>query len=559
MPLPCITPVKGEGFILNMAHMGSLCVISKHLNQNFETTTDGDYIHRIFKDYNDITIFDDSDKICVMELSDPTRYIKNVIHRLPLSDIQVAEYLQKTASWEKYSMQNFRRPLRYYWCTPTPELWRKKEQENSIQVESILNRSQIYSWVHVLEADENYIKFGKLLHHLVCDNALFKGLGSHQKRVFVVPDIEDLFCFLSRYNEAKNADMLNYETLILSLIFKYDWQNDQNGDSICYSAVGDKVSLSYDIVENRRKLIAVNGIKVRKHTLLEDSIVCFLYSGWHFSESIVKTSDKVSITGIQQKVERATSEQTALVIGAIAKTVSGLAAGSTFTHAIERVNKELFRDMNCFRILKKIYGNDWQGFVLPWVNALEPYFHKWPEPSKWLEEGNDFGFKDNRVKRILNFFRKRSVASSIGFVQFFNKNCAFDDMLPYPKHINRNTTASDLSELFGITVVTNSRKDNYLQRGKYTLKNMLCMNWKNEWVKSIDYLLYYVFKSLSEKHSDLAKNSEIYYKLGLILEKAFLLVEAHLCFAACAFLSPGFKDTVEHRSAVEMKIFGLEI
>ncbi len=285
MPSPVITPVGDEGFILNMAHLGTLCTISSKLNQDFATTTDGDYVNRVFDNVNDIHIIDNSDDVCVMELSDSRRYVNNIVKDFPLDETQVAEYLLTTASWETYSLHNFRKNLIYSWKPRTRKLWAAAAEEVSRRNEHILNIRQVRLWVRKLKE----AAFDKDLLYLVqfvfTQTNFAAQMGPNCPRLLNLPTLEHVRKFLERKRKKNKvqalANLLN--SAIMPLSPSHSGKADatenfarlQQSDTYGYLADAVEVKRYYieqDMIRIHRREIAEASVKPLKKALLVQDV-----------------------------------------------------------------------------------------------------------------------------------------------------------------------------------------------------------------------------------------------------------------------------------------------
>ena len=340
MPAPVITPVEGQGFILNMAHMGSLCVISDALCQDFEQTTDGDYINRVFADYSDIHVLEDSDDVCVMELSDPERYVDKVIPGVPLNEQQVAEFLLSTASWETHSLENFRRCLRYHWCEIDTNRWRKIEVEVETRVEAILNRRQILSWIKLLENEPDYHGFVSLVRALFAQAPMLRNDDRFRRRLFLVPEKGNLRELLEGFKYAPALEAADLDKFLRSLVLDLPDNDDRNITATAWS--GKKFHLIMGGSKDPLEILSVNGVPVRKKVVLEDALVLFLDPGLDISTRLVKhfgtkrRNDRPERKKQASPLRQPTKFQRALIGAALWNSILGGSALTSRAHFIDR-------------------------------------------------------------------------------------------------------------------------------------------------------------------------------------------------------------------------------
>ena len=199
MPIPIISEVGDEGYILNMSNMGVLCTIDDKLDGHFNGSTDNDYIKNFCKKDDDYHIIDNGNDAMVVELSDADRYVNNNLEGVPLTETAVAEFLQTNADWESFTLNNFRRKLYFNWSEIRSNKWDKTEREVDARTNTILNLRQISQWLSHLETLSLDDKYTSFIANFFQFTDLGKKIGKFRPRCVILPAPE-LFIDKLNYN-----------------------------------------------------------------------------------------------------------------------------------------------------------------------------------------------------------------------------------------------------------------------------------------------------------------------------------------------------------------------
>ncbi len=522
MPSPIITPVEDEGYILNMAHMGSLCVISDNLNQDFQQTTDGDYINRVFPDYEDLHVLDDTDDFCVMELSDPTRYINNVFAGQPLNEQHVAEYLLTTASWETHSLRNFRRCLRYHWSDVNETRWQTAERRVEERNEAILNRRQLLSCVEPLESLSGYGAFAAVLRRLLQDPSLLHSIAPICRRMLILPAPDDLRRAMKQLGTLSQP-AAPLEAFIRSLVVDLPDDAATDGKATLRTLDGQEVCLTLAGPGPRPSVTAVNGLPAEHQVDLEDMSLLLMCPG--FAPAIPDSAQAPRRPVQSVAIRRATADQRRLIADALWKSVAS--AGST-EERLRFVARYAWRP-----------GHGWRFFSL--VRRFEGN----------LSAGRSLV---STVARAVGLGPRRSIVES--FVQTPDGQAALHHLHDaFPQSRDGQMTSDDWGKVMtALHLASGASVDEY---------------WRLQFTEaapqrpdpppddeSLNAALLAASYAVGESFVNLARNSVIYYKMGQLLYSEKLLLEAAACFSACAFLSPGFMPAVRMLSMAEELVLG---
>ena len=525
MPSPIITPVEDEGYILNMAHMGSLCVISDNLNQDFQQTTDGDYINRVFPCYEDLHVLDDTDDFCVMELSDPERYINNVVAGEPLNEQHVAEYLLTTASWETHSLRNFRRCLRYHWSDVDDARWRTVEGQVEERNEAILNRRQLLSCVEPLAGEPGYGAFASVLRRLLQDPSLLHNAAPMCRRMLIVPAPDDLRRAMKRLG-ALSQPAAPLEALIRSHVVDLPKEPPTDGDATVHALDGREACLTLAGSGPGGRVAAVEGLPAERQLDLEDISLLLMCPG--YAPAMPDSAPGPHQPAQSVAIRRATADQRRLIADALWKSVA--AAGST-EQRLRFVARYAWRPgygRRFFSLFRRLEGN--------------------------LSAGRSLV---STVARAAGLGPRRSAVEP--FLQTPDGQAALRYLHEaYPQSRDGRMTPGDWGKVTNALHFASGACDDQFLRGQFTDAAAPRPDTPSG-DELLNAALVAASRAVSEAFIDLAQNSQIYYKMGLLLYSKKLLLEAAACFSACAFLSPGFMPAVQMLSMAEELVLGRDL
>ncbi|MEO5373175.1 MAG: hypothetical protein H7840_02720 [Alphaproteobacteria bacterium] len=141
--------VEDEGSFHHTYHPYPIMLRAHAGSPDVEGTMDGNWVYRLVDDPSRLHIFDNSDEMCVIELS-PRDYLADDLIDEPATVISAASYFFKYRP-SPLQMEVFRRPLRYYTRDPG-SAWQSRMAESRRVVESVI------SVVDILMAKEREMK-----------------------------------------------------------------------------------------------------------------------------------------------------------------------------------------------------------------------------------------------------------------------------------------------------------------------------------------------------------------------------------------------------------------
>ncbi|MEM7620070.1 MAG: hypothetical protein AAF228_06350 [Pseudomonadota bacterium] len=553
MPSPIITEVPNEGYILNMAHLGSLVTISDHLNQNFETTTDGDYINRVFPNYDDIHVIESSDDVCVVELSDPDRYVANIVQDVPLNKQQIADYLHKNANWETHSLANFRRSLKYYWCDETKSLWDAVEQDVNQRTDDILTRIQLISVYEHLSHNEIYQHFADLLREFLKSSDDFPNVRHARKRIFLLPEISDLRNSLKSIVTDVKFSFVNFENFLHAIILDPSSEMSATTEQTLLSWGKRKFKLCFSKHSSEIKISSVNGIHVAQQIGLEDCTILILEKGFSpkfaIQEKIVTKRTK-----LKSALKQATDPVVQLTLSPVLKSilppkqqdepdVVSYRPARVFQAGL--IQHALLNSMTVHRGVPS-RARFLYNFLQNQEHGRKILYFGWNRLGSAGFTKTGFGV----LAKALFLNKSKSINDRFLFQSAKFKNAVTVLQSEFPEYDFDEISLWDWGEVvkqMRLKILTSELDHTSFNKEIHPIAPT-CTSIRDEHLNTF---LIAAANAIGPDLEHLSRNSEIYYEMGLLLFSQKIYISAMACFAVCAHLSPGFSPALEMMANIE--------